>query len=67
MTRIGCRDIFHLPAPFQRHDCDYQRPWGSNQLIAAARAQVKAVDPDQPIYNIRTMEEIRGESVARNA
>ncbi len=35
-----------------------------NQLIAAARAQVKAVDPDQPIYNIRTMEEIRGESVA---
>ncbi|MGZ8846894.1 MAG: ABC transporter permease [Pyrinomonadaceae bacterium] len=35
-----------------------------NQLIAAARAQVKAVDPDQPIYNIRTMGEIRGESVA---
>ena len=35
-----------------------------NQLIAAAREQVKAVDPDQPIYNIRTMEEIRGESVA---
>src|SRR6266550_1751334 len=26
-----------------------------NQLIAAMRAQVKAVDPDQPIYNIRTM------------
>lgn len=35
-----------------------------NQLIAAARAQVRAVDPDQPIYNIRTMDEIRGESVA---
>jgi putative ABC transport system permease protein len=35
-----------------------------NQLIAAAREQVKAVDSDQPIYNIRTMEEIRGESVA---
>jgi putative ABC transport system permease protein len=35
-----------------------------NQLIAAARAQVKSIDPDQPIYNIRTMEEIRGESVA---
>jgi len=35
-----------------------------NQLIASARAQVKAVDPDQPIYNIRTMDEIRGESVA---
>jgi len=34
------------------------------QLIAAARAQVKAVDPDQPIYGIRTMDEIRAESVA---
>ena len=35
-----------------------------NQLIAAARQQVKTVDPDQPIYSIRTMDEIRGESVA---
>jgi putative ABC transport system permease protein len=34
-----------------------------NQLIAAAREQVKAVDPDQPIYGIRTMNEIRSESV----
>src|SRR5262249_3526188 len=31
-----------------------------NQLIASARAQVTAADPDQPIYNIRTMDEIRG-------
>ncbi|HYW74856.1 MAG TPA: ABC transporter permease [Pyrinomonadaceae bacterium] len=35
-----------------------------NDLIAAVRGQVKALDPDQPIYNIRTMEEIRGESIA---
>jgi putative ABC transport system permease protein len=35
-----------------------------NQLIAAVRAQVKAIDPDQPIYGIRTMDEIRAESVA---
>ena len=35
-----------------------------NQLIAAARNQVRSLDPDQPIYNIRTMDEIRGESVA---
>ena len=34
------------------------------QLIAGARAQVSALDSDQPIYNIRTMDEIRGESVA---
>ena len=35
-----------------------------NQLISSLRQQVKAVDPDQPIYNIRTMHEIRAESVA---
>lgn len=35
-----------------------------NQLISSLRQQVKAVDPDQPIYNIRTMNEIRSESVA---
>jgi len=35
-----------------------------NQLVASARAQVRSIDPDQPIYNIRTMDEIRGEAVA---
>ncbi len=35
-----------------------------NQLIAAVRQQVKAIDPDQPIYSVRTMHEIRAESVA---
>jgi putative ABC transport system permease protein len=35
-----------------------------NQLIAALRQQVKAIDPDQPIYGVRTMNEIRSDSVA---
>jgi predicted permease len=35
-----------------------------NQLIAAVRQQVKTIDPDQPIYAIRTMDDIRAESVA---
>jgi len=35
-----------------------------NQLVAALRQQVKSIDPDQPIYNIRSMDEIRAESVA---
>src|ERR1041384_4302718 len=34
------------------------------QLISSARNQVRSLDPDQPIYNIRTMDEIRGESTA---
>jgi putative ABC transport system permease protein len=35
-----------------------------NQLIGAVRQQVKAIDSDQPIYNVRTMDQIRAESVA---
>ncbi|MCG3163963.1 MAG: hypothetical protein JMDDDDMK_05422 [Acidobacteria bacterium] len=33
-------------------------------LTAAVRAQVAALDPNQPIFEIRTMEQIRDESVA---
>ena len=35
-----------------------------NQLIGSMRAAVREIDPDQPIYNPRTMDEIRAESVA---
>jgi putative ABC transport system permease protein len=35
-----------------------------NLLVSSIRQQVKTVDPDQPIYNIRTMEDIRAEAVA---
>ncbi|HET9480101.1 MAG TPA: FtsX-like permease family protein, partial [Pyrinomonadaceae bacterium] len=35
-----------------------------NQLISSVRTAVKEIDPDQPIYNPRTMYEIRAESVA---
>ena len=34
-----------------------------NQLIGSARAAIKAIDPDQPMFAVRTMDEIRGESV----
>jgi putative ABC transport system permease protein len=34
-----------------------------NLLISSARNAVKEIDPDQPIYNPRTMGEIRAESV----
>lgn len=35
-----------------------------SQLISSVRAAVKEIDPDQPIYNPRSMYDIRAESVA---
>ncbi len=35
-----------------------------NQLVAVMREQVKAIDRDQPIYNVRTMDQIRSDSVS---
>ncbi len=35
-----------------------------NQLISSVRAAVREIDPDQPIYSPRTMDDIRSESVA---
>jgi len=35
-----------------------------NLLISSVRGAVKSIDPDQPIYSPRTMDEIRAESVA---
>jgi putative ABC transport system permease protein len=34
------------------------------QTIAAVRQQLREIDPNQPIYDIRTMNEIRSENVA---
>jgi putative ABC transport system permease protein len=33
-------------------------------MIAAVRQQVQSMDPNQPIYNIRTMEQLRADSIA---
>ncbi len=50
--------------PFQAMTVIVKGQGDPNQLIASARNQVRSIDPDQPIYNIRTMDEIRGESTA---
>ncbi|MFY9553404.1 MAG: ABC transporter permease [Blastocatellia bacterium] len=52
-----------------------QLPWGGMTvvvktandpmgIISAVRQQVLAIDPDQPVFNINTMEQIRGDSIA---
>jgi putative ABC transport system permease protein len=50
--------------PFQAMAMIVKGQSDPNQLIASARNQVRSLDADQPIYNIRTMDEIRGESTA---
>jgi putative ABC transport system permease protein len=50
--------------PFQAMAMIVKGQSDPNQLIASARTQVRSLDADQPIYNIRTMDEIRGESTA---
>jgi putative ABC transport system permease protein len=50
--------------PFQAMTLIVKGQGDPNQLISSARNQVRSIDPDQPIYNIRTMDEIRGESIA---
>jgi putative ABC transport system permease protein len=35
-----------------------------NLLISSVRGAIREIDPDQPIYSVRTMNEIRAESVA---
>ncbi len=54
----------HAQVPFNGMTVIIKAAGDPNQLIAAAREQVKSVDPDQPIYNIRTMDDIRSESIA---
>ncbi|HEY8224362.1 MAG TPA: ABC transporter permease [Pyrinomonadaceae bacterium] len=39
-------------------------PLQIGQLTALARAEVQSVDPQQPIFNIRTLDRIRSESIA---
>ena len=34
-------------------------------LVAAVRSQVQALDPQQPVYDIKTMEEVIGDSLAK--
>ncbi len=35
-----------------------------SQMVSLARQQVTAIDPEQPVYNIRTMEEIKSRSIS---
>ncbi len=55
---------------------EYQRPYGAltlailtsgnpSNLVPAVQKEVTAIDPDLPVYRVRTMTEVMGESVQR--
>ncbi|MGH9940397.1 MAG: FtsX-like permease family protein, partial [Blastocatellia bacterium] len=50
--------------PFSRMIFVVRTQLEPEQLTASVRRQVQAVDPNQPIFEVRTLEQIRAESVA---
>jgi putative ABC transport system permease protein len=54
----------YLQFPLPNTAVVIKSPMEVAQLTALARAEVSAVDPQQPIFSIRTLDRIRSESVA---
>jgi putative ABC transport system permease protein len=58
----GYFSVFQFPLPAT--SVSIKSSLDEAQLTAIARQSVQSVDPNQPIYNIRTLERIRSESIA---
>jgi putative ABC transport system permease protein len=56
--------LSYLQFPLPSTAVVIKSPMDVTQLAALARAEVQAVDPQQPIFNIRTLDRIRYDSVA---
>jgi len=54
----------YLQLPFSNMTAVIRSRLEPAQMIAAARRQIQAIDPHQPIYNIRTLEQVRATSIA---
>jgi putative ABC transport system permease protein len=60
--------VDELPAVFDPKDLVIRHTGPSEALVSAVRHIVRAVDPEQPISNVRTMDEVlAGETVSRRA
>ena len=54
----------YLQLPFSNMTAVIKSQLEPARMIAAARRQIQAIDRRQPIYNIRTMEQVRAASIA---
>ena len=54
----------YLQLPFSNITAVIKSQLEPAQMIAAARRQIQVIDPHQPIYNIRTLEQVRAASIA---
>jgi putative ABC transport system permease protein len=51
--------------PWSHFSITLRAPGDPAPLVAAVRKEVLAVDPDMPVYGVRTMNEVMGETVAQ--
>src|SRR5262245_5075919 len=65
-SRVQCYfSYFQFPFPnFPNMTVVIKSALDPAQIIAAARQQVQSLDPHQPIYNLRTVDQIRADSIA---
>jgi putative ABC transport system permease protein len=54
----------YLQLPFSNITAVIKSQLEPAQMIAAARRQIQVIDPHQPIYNVRTLEQVRATSIA---
>ena len=54
----------YLQFPLPNAAVVIKSPLEPGQLAALARSEIGAVDPQQPIFNVRTLDHIRSESIA---
>ena len=63
-NRLGAYYLLHAQFPSPNFTFTIRTPGDPNGLVNAARREIAALDPDLPLYDIRTMEERMAESLA---
>jgi putative ABC transport system permease protein len=64
-NRVQCYlPYLQFPYPFSNMTVVIKTALEPAQMIAVARQKVQSLDPNQPIYNLRTLEQVRAESIA---
>jgi predicted permease len=64
-NRVQCYlPYLQFPYPFSTMTVVIKSSQEPSQMIAVALQQIQSLDPNQPIYNLRTLEQVRAQSIA---